>query len=128
MENKTHLSRTTDADINLSKGNRRIRLIPKSNRRYWRQSWLTFSSMCLCYWYLCATASHEIQVWINIVKWKKILCLVCWGILINFFRYGFKIFYPICCSCKRSADASTLYFLKHKGDNLYKLFINLAII
>ena len=32
-------------------------------------------------------------------------------LLINFFRYGFKIFYPICCSRKRSADTSTMYFL-----------------
>ena len=46
------------------------------------------------------------------MKWKKILRLSCWGIfLIHFFRYGFKIFYPICCSCKRCADSSTLYRL-----------------
>ena len=32
----------------------------------------------------------------------------------NFFRYGFKIFYPICCSRKRSADTSTLYIKKKK--------------
>ena len=26
-----------------------------------------------------------------------------------FFKYGLEIFYPICCSRKRNADASTLY-------------------
>ena len=40
---------------------------------------------------------------------KKILCINCRGILIHFFSYGLKIFYPICCSRKRSADAFTLY-------------------
>ena len=75
--------------------------------------WLSLSSRyiiyrveVLRYWYLCVTASHEIEIWIDTVKWKKIK-LNCWDILISFFR--FKTFYPICCSGKSNADTSTLY-------------------
>ena len=45
----------------------------------------------------------------NLEMKKIILRPNCWCILINFFRYRFEIFYPICCFCKRSAASSTLY-------------------
>ena len=44
---------------------------------------------------------------------KKFLRLSCRVILINFFSYGFEIFYPICCFRKRSAASSTLYKRYH---------------
>ena len=128
---KRHLSRTMHAHVNLSKGNRRIRLIAKSRVADWRdgRQSLTFSSIFVVVVfklliYLC-NASHEMQVYINVVKWKKILRLNCWDILIDFFRCGFKMFYPICCPRKRSADTSTLYTIR---DHWYKLSVIYDII
>ena len=65
--------------------------------------------MSLRCWYLCVTASHD-KTGMNKHREMKINpTSKPQQSLDYFFRYGFKIFYPIWCSLKRSADVSILY-------------------
>ena len=51
---------------------------------------------------------------------KKILRLSCWGILINFFSYGFEIFYLISCTLK--------YIIFYTNTNIPVAYIQLSVL